>query len=385
MYDAVTSRPAPATKARDTMRILVIDDDPVYRETARMFLSMFGREVTLAENGTAGLARAAQGDFDVMIVDLEMPDMTGLEVIAATRAMERQRDLPIIMVTSRDDAPAIDRAYELGASSFIVKPVNWTLLDHAIRFVRRAAMNEVTARRAYANAEALSRAKDNLISVIRHEMKTPLSAITGFTQLAVEAQQSGDLSQLKEHLEFVRQSGERLMASFLDMSTYSDLIAQKALDSLLIVNPNWILGEAIEHRERAIAKAGLELVIQEEPRVLRMQADQTMLVSALVRLIDNVIAHASGASRITVSSRLVDNGRIEFAVTDDGLGMPPERVAACLAPFSQENMSLARMREGLGLGLPITTEIVRLHAGSLTMTSAPGKGTTVTISLPVEP
>ncbi|MCZ8182615.1 MAG: hybrid sensor histidine kinase/response regulator [Beijerinckiaceae bacterium] len=383
MFDPAPVRHGAASKSRDAMRILVVDDDPVYRETARMFLSMFGGQVVLAENGSAGLARVANDDFDVMIVDLEMPDMTGLEVIAATRAMPRQRDLPIIMVTSRDDAPAIDRAYELGASSFIVKPVNWTLLDHAIRFVRRAALNEVTARRAHADAEALSRAKDNLISVIRHEMKTPLSAITGFTQLAVEAQRSGDLSGLKEHLEFVRQSGERLMASFLDMSTYSDLIAQKALESPATINPNWILGEAIEHRERAIAQAGLSLVINEEPRVLRMQADQTLLVSAIVRLIDNVIAHASHARTITIASAYRD-GRILLSVTDDGIGMPPERVAACLAPFSQETMSLARMREGLGLGLPITTEIVRLHQGQMTMQSQPGQGTQVSLSLPVE-
>jgi signal transduction histidine kinase len=385
MFDPAPASLGVTTRPSDAMRILVIDDDPIYRETARMFLTMFGRKVTLAENGTAGLACARDNDFDVMIVDLEMPDMTGLEVIAATRRMERHRDLPIVMVTSRDDAPAIDRAYELGASSFIVKPVNWTLLDHAIRFVRRAAHNEITARRAHAAAEALSRAKDNLISVIRHEMKTPLSAITGFTQLAVEAQRTGDLTGLKEHLEFVRESGERLMASFLDMSTYSDLLAQKTLDQTAVVNPNWILGEAIEHRERAVAAAGLELVIREEPRVLRMEADQGLLVAALVRLIDNVIRHASQARTITLTSEAIDDSRMQFRIRDDGVGMAPDRVAACLAPFSQETMSLARMREGLGLGLPITMEIVRLHKGHLDMVSAPGKGTEVVITLPLKP
>lgn len=385
MFDAVMPRAPQNAAAQDAMRILVVDDDPVYRETARMFLSMFGRQVVLAECGSAGLERARQGAFDVMIVDLEMPDMSGLEVIAATRAMPQHRDLPIIMVTSRDDAPAIDRAYELGASSFIVKPVNWTLLDHAIRFVRRAALNEVTARRAHADAEALSRAKDNLISVIRHEMKTPLSAITGFTQLAVEAQQSGDLARVKEHLEFVRQSGERLMASFLDMSTYSDLIAQKSLEKMDIVNPNWILGEAVEHRERALAQAGIVLAIHEEPRVLRMRADQSLLVSALVRLIDNVIAHATDARKIDLHSECIAGNSICFRVRDDGVGMAPDRVAACLAPFSQETMSLARMREGLGLGLPITTEIVRLHRGQLAMSSQPGSGTEVVLTLPLEP
>ncbi|MCA3596445.1 MAG: response regulator, partial [Methylobacterium sp.] len=138
----------PAAAGTGKLRVLVVDDDPIYRETSRMFLKMQGREVILAENGTAGLRRLAEGCFDILIVDMEMPDMSGLEVISHVRACPETADLPIIMVTSRDDAMAIDRAYELGASSFVVKPVNWTLLDHYLRFVCRAARNETLARQA---------------------------------------------------------------------------------------------------------------------------------------------------------------------------------------------------------------------------------------------
>lgn len=364
------------------MRVLIVDDDPIHRETSRMFLTMYGRKVTLAENGRAGLAAAENGEFDVMIVDLEMPDMTGLEVIAAIRKMPRHRDLPIIMVTSRDDAMAIDRAYELGASSFVVKPVNWTLLDHYLRFVLRASKNEIAARDAFRNAENVSRAKDNLLAVIRHEMKTPLNAIIGFTKLAVEAQRNGDVSALSERLDFVRQSGERLLASFADMSTYSDMLSQNLKLARERVAASWIVGDVMDLCARTAADKGIELVFRDPETKVAVLADQAMLSSALKRLVDNAIRHAKDATRIEIAIEERED-TVVISVRDDGEGMSPDAVKQCLAPFSQADMSRSRTSEGLGLGLPIASEIVRLHQGKLTMKSEPGRGTVVEISLPV--
>ena len=364
------------------MRVLIVDDDPIHRETSRMFLTMYGRKVTLAENGRAGLAAAENGEFDVMIVDLEMPDMTGLEVIAAIRKMPRHRDLPIIMVTSRDDAMAIDRAYELGASSFVVKPVNWTLLDHYLRFVLRASKNEIAAREAFRNAENVSRAKDNLLAVIRHEMKTPLNAIIGFTKLAVEAQRNGDVSALSERLDFVRQSGERLLASFADMSTYSDMLSQNLKLSRERVAASWIVGDVMDLCARRATDKGIELVFRDSETKVAVLADQAMLSSALTRLVDNAIRHAKDATRIEIAIEEREDA-VVLSVRDDGEGMPPDAVKQCLAPFSQADMSRSRTSEGLGLGLPIASEIVRLHQGKLTMQSEPGRGTVVEISLPL--
>lgn len=373
---------APAAGGEAAMRVLVVDDDPIYRETARMFLSMFGRATTLAESGQTALALARETDFDVMIVDFEMPGMTGLELISEIRRLPRHRDLPIIMVTSRDDAMAIDRAYELGASSFVVKPVNWTLLNHAMRFVRRAAENEIAARAAHAEAEAHSRTKDDLLAVVRHEMKTPLNAIIGFTRLAAEAQAGGDVAALREHLDFVRQSGERLLASFSDMMVYSDLLSQRGPFEPGTVPAKWIIGEVLEHRSRQAVSQGIVLISHGDGDEAMVQADQTLLASALVRLVDNALRHAEEATEIHLTVRRVEGGMIRFAVSDNGKGLEAARVAACLQPFSQANMSRARQSEGLGLGLPIATEIARRHGGRLDMESSPGRGTEVSVLVP---
>ena len=372
-----------APNATVPLRVLVTDDDPVYRETARMFLSMYGRQVTLAADGRAALEAANSGEFDILIVDLEMPDMTGLEVIARIRQMPRHRDLPIVMVTSRDDSMAIDRAFELGASSFVVKPVNWTLLDHYLRFVRRAAENERTARLAQADAEALSRTKDNLLSIVRHEMKTPLNAIVGFTRLAAEARQSGDVAAMTEHLDQVTQSGNRLLACFADMTTYSDLLSGRQAFSPEPVRIGWILDDLFETAGRRVAAAGLAFEREGgEAESSKIRADSSLLTAALLRLVDNALQHAREATRIRFGVR-IEGEWAHIAVEDDGEGMASDAIAACLEPFSQRDMSFARVNQGLGLGLPIAREVARRHGGDLAMESAPGNGTRVSFTLPL--
>lgn len=356
------------------MRVLVVDDDPIYRETARMFLAMYGRNVTLAENGTTGVAKASEAAFDIMIVDMEMPDMTGLEVIAHIRKMPHLADMPIIMVTSRDDAMAIDRAFELGASSFVVKPVNWTLMNHYLRFVLRASENEMAARQAQAHAESLARTKDQLLTVLRHEMKTPLNAIIGFTKLAEEAQASGNLQGMHAHLSDVVESGQRLLTSFADMSTYSDLISERIKPNLELVSPAWLVDDALESKAAALKASGLHLQREDRAGDAKIRGDAALLTSVLMRLIDNAILHAREAQNLAISTDLSETGEVVFTLCDDGDGMEPEAFARCLEPFSQADMSLSRPQQGLGLGLPIANAILGLHGGRLTLDAAPVKG-----------
>lgn len=372
---------SPHSAPAEVLRVLVIDDDPIYRETARMFLTMLGRNVSLAENGQAGLRLLGEKSFDILIVDMEMPDISGLEVIRQLRMKPELADLPVIMVTSRDDAMAIDRAYELGASSFVVKPVNWTLLDHYLRFVCRAAGNETIARKAQAQAEMLGQTKDNLLSVLRHEMKTPLNAIIGFTKLAAEARESGDLVGMREHLEAVQESGKRLMQSFADMSTYSDLISGRIVTVCEPTAPGWIVDDVLESRSREIAEAGLVIVRDDAAPSVKIPCDQTLLASALGRVVDNVIHHAKGATTVRLSVRHWP-GEVVISVTDDGEGMEPQDIGRCLEPFSQGDMSLSRPNQGLGMGLPIALGIVALHGGTLEAESKPGEGMSVRLHLP---
>lgn len=120
------------------VRILVMDDDPIQCEFARVYLSTPTASVETAENGEEGLRLLRAEKFDLAVVDLDMPVMNGFQTIRAIRNDPALRNLPIVIVTGREDVESIDRAYDEGATSFVTKPVNWRLLSYQLRYVLRA-------------------------------------------------------------------------------------------------------------------------------------------------------------------------------------------------------------------------------------------------------
>jgi DNA-binding response OmpR family regulator len=123
---------------KEDTRILVVDDDPILREFASVYLSTHSASVETAATAEVGLHKLESGDFDIVLVDLDMPGMGGMEMIRQIRANPLLCNLPIVVVTGNDDIISIDRSYEAGATSFVTKPVNWRLLSYQLRYVLRA-------------------------------------------------------------------------------------------------------------------------------------------------------------------------------------------------------------------------------------------------------
>ena len=123
-------------------KILFVDDDPILREFAVVNLASEHVVVDTAQDGVAALKAIEANIPDLVLLDLEMPTLDGFGVLKALRADARWRDLPVIVVTGREDVDAVDRAFVAGATSFVVKPLNWRLLSHQLRYVHRMATNE---------------------------------------------------------------------------------------------------------------------------------------------------------------------------------------------------------------------------------------------------
>ena len=117
--------------------ILVVDDDPILREFASVYLATPSATIDTACDGVAARTQLGQADYDLLLLDIEMPDLNGLSLLEEIRSDERLKRLPVIMLTGHDDIASIDRAYQLGANSFATKPVNWRQLSYQIRNVVR--------------------------------------------------------------------------------------------------------------------------------------------------------------------------------------------------------------------------------------------------------
>jgi CheY-like chemotaxis protein len=138
---------------QDELRVLFVDDDPILREFALVHLTTDKAEVKAVGDGDEALALLADWPADILLLDLEMPRVDGFEVLSRLAEAGRLRELPVIVVTGREDIAAIDRAYAAGATSFVSKPLNWRLLSYQIRYVRRAYETEKASRAAMAAAD----------------------------------------------------------------------------------------------------------------------------------------------------------------------------------------------------------------------------------------
>jgi DNA-binding response OmpR family regulator len=123
----------------EPLRILVVDDDPILREFASVYLSTPSTTIDTACDGAEARIRLRQAAYDMLLLDIEMPHLDGFTLLEEIRLDEKMRHLPVVMLTGRDDIASIDRAYQVGADSFATKPVNWRQLSYQIRYVIRTS------------------------------------------------------------------------------------------------------------------------------------------------------------------------------------------------------------------------------------------------------
>lgn len=132
----------------DEARILFVDDDPILRAFAEVNLSAPKTTIDLAADGAEALRLLRTHRYDVVLLDLEMPGIDGFSVLSEVRADPALRDVAVIVQTGREDVEAIDRCFHLGATSFVMKPLNWRLLTYQMRYVLRAERGHAAGRAA---------------------------------------------------------------------------------------------------------------------------------------------------------------------------------------------------------------------------------------------
>ena len=156
----------------DRLTIIYADDDPILREFAQVHLASETVEILTVADGRELITLLAAKRPDIILLDLEMPNMDGFEVLNHLSADEGLSRIPVIVVTGREDVAAIDRAYKAGATSFVVKPMNWRQLSYQIRYVHRMAGNEA-----------------RMLDLQRRAMRERTSAIAALNAVAREGSQ----------------------------------------------------------------------------------------------------------------------------------------------------------------------------------------------------
>lgn len=363
-------------------KVLVVDDDEILRTVMAERLTQLGWAVATADDGEAAVAALAKDLPDLAIIDISMPRLDGFGLLRHLRQSPRTIDLPAIVCTSMEDELAVERAYKLGASSFVTKPIQWPQFMHHVQFVMRAGESERALRAARAEALSASQSKSAMFQVLSHELKTPLTALIGLTSV-VETKLAGHPEyQVGPELTHVIDAASRLNAVISDIMMLAKALAVNGRSNFDTEMLEDLLDNGVAGLRARAARRGVKLVVRSPNINAAISCDARLIQQALSKLADNAIRFSNDGGTVELWGHVQENGSVILSVKDNGPGLTPQKLRECLKPFVQENMGYARPAEGLGLGLPIAKAIAEAHGGELAIQTSPGKGLLAAIVLP---
>ncbi len=227
----------------------------------------------------------------------------------------------------------------------------------------------------------LARLKNDLVSTVSHELKTPLASMRALVDTLM-ARRYRTEEQLQDYLRLISKENQRLSHLIENFLTFSRLERGKQRFRFEDLQPESIVADAVNALKDKLESPQCDFEAQIEPDLPRVRGDSDSLTAVLVNLLENACKYTETEKRIHL--RAYPNGRqVCFEVKDNGIGLSRSEVRRVFDRFYQVDQSLTRKRSGCGLGLSIVQSIVRAHGGSVEVESQPGQGSTFTVRLPV--
>ena len=374
---------------KSSAHILIVDDDAILRSVSGEALTQAGFSVEEAENGKEAIAAIERRRPDIVLLDVMMPEMDGYETCLVIRGMPGGDTIPVVMITALEDIDSIVRAYEVGATDFITKPVNWVILVQRVRYMLRAVRQNkerISLQQELQQAQRL-KAIGTLSGGIAHDFKNLLQIIQGSVELLMLSKkpEDPDYPDLQEIFN-TTQIGHDLVQQML---TYSrNLKSEKRRTDL---NAQVAMAEK-RFGKSLPASISIQLKLDEDLPDIAL--DPVQLEQILTNLAVNArdAMPQGGTLGIKTFSVALTEAYCErhptatpgkyvcLSVSDTGEGMDEKTVARIFEPF----FSTKEVGKGTGLGLSMVYGIVENHNGHITCASVPGQGTTFRIFFPLE-
>lgn len=386
-------------------RILLIEDDLQDIDLIQEYLGKSKHcEITLenVDSLSVGLSRLGEGEFDLILTDLSLPDEQGLDTFRQLYA--QCPNVPIIILSGLDDEEVAVTALSLGAQDYLIKGLfNSRQLTRAIRYAferqqlrlelkkqaelleqrvleRTAELQQAKEALAIAleQEKELSELKSRIITTISHEYRTPLTTIASSAELIENYRDKWDDAKQLKHFGRIQSSVKHMTALVNDVLFLNQAEFEKLSCSLAPLNLIAFFQELIEERQITIGNKH-RLIFTRVGEESQFLGDVKLLRQILTNLLDNAIKYSPAGG--TVSLHLtVEETRVIFSCLDEGIGIPLEEQQNLFKSFSRA--SNVGTIGGTGLGLSIVKKCVDLHSGQITVDSVEGVGTKFTVTLP---
>ena len=378
-------------------KILVVDDIPDNVTLLRYQLEDYGYEVVTANCGAEALDLAAAEKPDAILLDVMMPLMDGIEVCQRLKEISSLAEIPVILVTAKNDDLDIIRGLDHGAHDYVTKPFNIRVLVARVEAALRSKKAQDSAHRANARLKAINELVDErnqqlaainqtayeFVNNVSHDFRTPLSAIKEFAAIISEGLAGPVTDQQKEQLGIISDCVADLTSMVNDMLDISKLEAGR----LTVRRTTCTISEILEHvspaLERKAAAKRVHLEISPTDQLPNVYCDAPKIGRVIVNLVVNAIKFVGVGGHVCVHAEHdEESSQVAIRVTDDGPGIEPAKLRIIFERFQQVGTNIRASTEGVGLGLNIAKELVGLNFGRLSVASQLGQGSTFSFAVP---
>lgn len=376
----------------DECKILIADDEVRIVEAFSELLSLDGYQTIAASTGTAALEIVAEQNPDVVILDVLLPGLDGIEVCRVIKSDHVTHFTPVILVTGLASRERRLDGLKAGADEFLDKPIDPLELTARVRSLlrtkqlsdaneaHRQQLEERVAERtrelqaANQRLTELARAKSRALTIVAHELRTPLLQ----AKMAAELSRREDLAPTeRQDLYKQHDRSMRLLEQHLeDIRVFADPADLKVVP----VSVADLIQGAVEQTRRIMDAASLDITLDVPKDLDPVAVDVSGMTRALRHLIHNAVKFSEGAP-VSVAAEDRPAG-IRLTVADEGPGIPPELIAVLYQPLQQGDDSSTRRFSGLGLGLALVKTILDAHHIEIDLKTVPGKGSAFSIVLP---
>jgi two-component system sensor histidine kinase/response regulator len=363
-------------------QLLVVDDDAANRDVLSRRLQQQGHAVRTASSGREALDLASSSAYDIVLLDIMMPDMDGYEVLRHMKSDERLQHIPVIMISALSEVQSVVRCIDAGAEDYLAKPFNPVLLRARIgaTLEKKRGRDRETALYAqlqqnYKRLQELEKLRDDMRNMIVHDLRTPLTAmIVGVEML----EKHGALNDSqREMMTLATDGGKTLLGMINDLLDVEKMESGAAMLHYEELSSATLVAAALAQVASLAEMQGTALVTDIAAGLPLLSGDANKLTRTIVNLVANAIKFTP-AGTVTVSvSQQADS--LRFAVRDTGSGIPTEAFDRIFEKFGQLD---AHDKVGTGLGLAFCKLAVEAHGGSISVESTPGKGSEFAFTIP---
>jgi len=359
-----------------TGTILVVDDEESMRDSCCQALRKDGHRVETAVDGDMGLRRVRELKPDLVLVDLKMPGISGLELLEKIRQIDPE--IVSVVITGYATIESAVQAMKRDAYDFLPKPFS---PDQLRIIVNRGLQKRTLALESAKLRHEKKKMQENFVSLVSHQLRSPLVSVRQYFEVILEGFAGPLAARQKEMMEEADRRIDELVKLINDWLDMSHIDAEKLTGTFGPVALDAVLSQTMELLVPAAEAKEVTLTVDCPDGLPSLHGCKQSLKQAFVNLVTNAINYNRPGGDVAVRAR--QNGEsVVVDVSDTGIGIPGEVLPFVFQEFFRAKNDRTRDVAGSGLGLAIAKRIIEAHNGSISVTSNPGQGTTFSVLLP---